>query len=413
MNKHVVNVMGLFLLVLCLYGSNAVALYIEVQARTYTQVSAGDRHSCGLADDGSVWCWGQGNDGKLGNGDVVDQDQPVQVINSSGNVMKDFKQVSAGSFHTCALRADTSVWCWGAGEDGQMGNGDSSNQISPVQVMNSDGRAMKGFSLISAGNDHTCGVRNNSTIWCWGNNRYGQIGNKANTDVYIATQVVNELGKVNKGFVQVSAGAYHSCALKDDRSVWCWGYGDFGQLGNGGEVSSNVPVAVVEISDIKVKITDFDAVSAGGYHTCALKADSGSLWCWGMGNNGQLGNGQIAHQASPVRVVSASHQKMADFIDVSAGEYHTCGMTSDDAVWCWGQGDSGQLGNGNTDDVNGAVLVLENDENTEIGFGQLSVGGEHTCGFKDEGSIWCWGLGREGQLGNADVSNHSTPVQVQ
>src|SRR3989339_176606 len=94
MNKHVVNVMGLFLLVLCLYGSNAVALYIEVQARTYTQVSAGDRHSCGLADDGSVWCWGQGNDGKLGNGDVVDQDQPVQVINSSGNVMKDFKQVS-------------------------------------------------------------------------------------------------------------------------------------------------------------------------------------------------------------------------------------------------------------------------------------------------------------------------------
>src|SRR5437870_1241152 len=259
-------------------------------ALTPTAVAAGGYHSCALLGDGTVRCWGRNVDGQLGDGTVANpatgppgSSTPVQVSGITGAAA-----VIAGGYHTCALLADGTAWCWGRSDDGQLGNGARASASTPVPVTN-----LTGVTAMTAGFYHTCALLPNGPVWCWGRNDEGQLGDGTTLGRPAPVQVAGITGAL-----AVSGGYHHTCALLSDGTVLCWGRNLEGQLGDGTTTSSSTPVRVGGI-------TGAVAVSAGILHTCALLAN-GTVKCWGaVGPNndfGQLGNGATTGSSTPVTV---------------------------------------------------------------------------------------------------------------
>lgn len=241
-------------------------------------VEAGSAHTCMVLPTGKVRCWGRGTYGQLGSGVASSQNVPVQV---SG--LPDLaKSVAAGSGHSCALLVDGSVHCWGDGVYGQIGNGEKTKQPEPVQVSGLE----SGVRAIAAAGDHTCALKENGQVVCWGFGASGQLGN-GETEDQAAPVSVDGLANVTA----LTAGSVHMCALLTTGRAKCWGFGTSGQLGNGEKASSSTPVDVADVEDITQLV-------AGAAHTCAL-LDTGAVTCWGAGTAGQLGNGETEDQLAP------------------------------------------------------------------------------------------------------------------
>ncbi len=288
-------------------------------------------------------------------------------------------QISSGGYHTCAVKTDNSLWCWGRNEYGQLGNGTTAPSSAPVQIM------ATGVSQVSLGWWHTCAIKTDNSLWCWGWNEFGQLGDGTWTNRYTPVQIMAT------GVSQVSLGWWHTCAVKTDGSLWCWGDNRSGQLGDGtGVYYRDTPVQIMA--------TGVSQVSLGAFHTCAVKTD-GSLWCWGSNNRGQLGDGTNENKNTPVQIMATGVSQ------VSLGGWHTCAIKTDGSLWCWGENYFGQLGNGTTQDRNTPVQITQ-------GVSQVSLGGEHTCAVKTDNSLWCWGWNAWGQLGDGTWTHRSTPVRV-
>ncbi|MGC9079924.1 MAG: RCC1 domain-containing protein, partial [Nanopusillaceae archaeon] len=193
--------------------------------------------------------------------------------------------IAAGGSHTCALLSDGTVKCWGSNDDGQLGDGTNVYRHTPVIVQN-----LSNAIAIAAGESHTCALLSDGTVWCWGYNAFGQLGYGTYfTDRYTPVKVQNL-----SNAIAIAAGGYHTCALLSDRTVWCWGSNYFGQLGDGTREDRHTPVKVQNLSNVI-------AIAAGWYHTCALLYD-GTVWCWGDNDDGQLGDGTNITRYTPVKV---------------------------------------------------------------------------------------------------------------
>jgi alpha-tubulin suppressor-like RCC1 family protein len=200
-----------------------------------TDVTVGFRHSCALKSDGTVSCWGFNSYGQLGNGTTVNRPNPTAVTG-----LTDVASIVAGDDHTCALKNNGTARCWGRGVEGQLGYGDVTNIPAPVYVLNSDGAtALNGLSALTAGYAHTCGLKNDGTTKCWGNNAYGQLGDGTYTTRLLATTVTGL-----SGVMAINLGVDHTCALKNDGSAQCWGSNSYGQLGNTSVSNRNTPTSV-------------------------------------------------------------------------------------------------------------------------------------------------------------------------
>ncbi|MGD0274251.1 MAG: hypothetical protein ABSB96_11045, partial [Gaiellaceae bacterium] len=371
-----------------------------------TQVSAGGEHGCAVLADHSVWCWGRNAYGQLGNNSTTDSSTPVQVVGASGvGFLMDADQVSAGQGHTCAHLTNNTVWCWGHNNFGQLGNNSTTDSPTPVQVKGTGGVGLlTGVSQVSAGGLHSCAVRTfDHTIQCWGYNLYGQLGNNSTSD---SSTPVEVLGLKTDG--PASTGDFHTCAVKSsDQTVWCWGWNQYGQLGNGTTSTDPNPIPVQVQKPGPVFLTDATGVSAGGLHTCALSSPSGFgyVYCWGRNESGELGNGK--HGTDSSYAVQASGIGKAT--EVSAGYYHTCARLSNSSADCWGRNESGELGIGSLSDSDVPAPV------SLALVSSISAGGSyyyrHTCAVSG-GTLKCWGSDYYGQLGEGGIGLSSVPIGV-
>jgi cysteine-rich repeat protein len=243
--------------------------------------------------------------------------------------------------------------------------------------------------LVQAGLTYTCGVQTNGSLWCWGANAHGALGNGTQSNSRVPVEVLGT------NWVSVAAAARHTCGIKADQTLWCWGANADGALGNGGKVDSLTPVQVGGTTWYSVTVGG----GLAGEHTCAVKLD-GSLWCWGANSLGQLGTGSTTASLTPVRVGSAT------WTSVSAGIAYTCGVQGDGTLWCWGSNDNGQLGDGTLTNRLAPVRVPGQ------GWAQVAGRTSHTCGTRPDGSLWCWGNNADGEIGDGQTALRPTPEQV-
>ena len=331
-------------------------------------LTAGDGHTCMIAADGHVWCWGDNALGQLGNGTKTSSVAPVQV---SG--LADAVEVSAGADTTCARTAGGTAWCWGAGLDGELGDGISTGSSVPVAVS-----GIVNAISISAGGLHACAVLSTGSIRCWGSNSSGELGD--NSDIG-STTPVDVVGISDA--VSVEAGDAHTCAVRAGGMASCWGNNGDGQLGDSTVGSSSaIPVGVPGL-------TDAAKVTAADYHTCAMTSD-GESYCWGDGYYGQLGDGTGGGTAGLHHVLLIN-----GVVDIGANGDDSCAVTSDGQAYCWGSGDYGHLGNG-TEDVQYAIPTPVSGLSDAVA---IASGADHACAIRVSGSVTCWGRSRYGQVG--------------
>jgi len=280
-------------------------------------VAAGGNHTCALSAQGRVRCWGSNAQGQLGDGTQIDSSLPVEVRGLESRVTA----IAAGGRHTCALSAEGRVWCWGANDDGQLGNKTKKTSLLPVGV---DGLA-GGMAAIAAGDGHTCALTGGGGLKCWGRNDFGQLGNKTKKTSLIPVDVTG----LGSGMAAITAGGGHTCALSGAGAVECWGW-------DGNETGNHYALKPEDVGGLESGVT---AIAAGAEHTCALTRDD-VVKCWGSNYVGQLGHESLPASSIPLNVNGLGGGMLA----IAAGGYHTCVLSVSAGVECWGQNDQGELG---------------------------------------------------------------------
>ena len=282
--------------------------------------------------------------------------------------------MSASTSHTIATKNDGSLWAWGYNSYGQLGDGTTTNKTTPIKIMDN-------VVSTSASRYHSLAIKNDGSLWAWGRNSYGQLGDGTTTNKTTPVKIMDNV-------VSTSAGLYHSLAIKNDGSLWAWGYNNCGQLGDGTTTNKTTPVKIMD---------NVVSTSAGLYHSLAIKND-GSLWAWGYNNCGQLGDGTTTNKTTPVKI-------MDNVVSTSAGLYHSLAIKNDGSLWAWGLNANGQLGDGTTTNKNTPVKIMDNVVSTSTGY-------YHSLAIKNDGSLWAWGKNSDGQLGDGTTTNKNTPVKI-
>lgn len=429
---------------------------------TWIHVSMGGTHGCGVKSDNTGWCWGSDDDGKLGNA-AGNTDAPDQVQGGHSWLM-----IEAGAHNTCGIRTDDTLWCWGDNEWGQLGDGTTTDRSAPVQV--EPGTL---WELVNPGGNFTCGIRKNGARYCWGENASSQLGNlntPASPNVPTPIEDTNAYGSMAGGFQN------WACAIRLDGSLWCWGNNGQGRLGDGTTTSRNIPTQVsgggtwqkvvlssayqgrscgIQTDDTlwcwgvdyglvptQVGAATWKDIAIGSDHYCGIQTDD-TLWCWGNDDDGELGNGAGGNEANPAQIEVAH-----TWNGVAAGHNFSCAIRSDDTLWCWGDGGNNSIGDGSSIDRQNAVQVavggswqhvsaqlivahaIRTDGSlwrwgfnygntpTEAFLGTTwdMIGAKgwpgNTCGLQTDGTLWCWGGNETGQLGTGNSESSGTPVQV-
>jgi alpha-tubulin suppressor-like RCC1 family protein len=323
-----------------------------------TSLALGDRHGCALDRDGTVWCWGANDHGQVGDGTTTDRDRPEPVLGLRG-----VTSLTAGAEHTCAL-VGTRVWCWGRGGDGRLMRAGDADATRPIDT------GVDALS-VAAGSAHTC-VRRATGVACWGANDVGQLGaDSAGTLVALPRPATG-----------VYSGGAFACAVLDDGAAWCWGSNEVGQLGRGTRSAREAPGPVTGVSEVR-------RINAGARHACATTASA--VWCWGDRGVGQLGDGVGAPAPTPTRsAVWLPGENLA------CGDAFTCAQSAVE-VRCAGLNDRGQLGDGTTTSQPTPVTALGFPRTVVL---LVALGARHTCAETSDLVTWCWGDGTAGQLGN-------------
>lgn len=294
-------------------------------------ISAGGNFSLALKTDGTVWAWGKNADGELGNGTPNNSSLPTQVIQ-----LTDVKAIAAGDSFALALKNDGTVWAWGSNFSGQLGDGTTFSSNFPVQVVNND---LMVATAIAAGAQFSLAIRSDGKVLAWGRNNNGQLGNgdplflNSSVPVFVVDTDLTSASAI-------SAGNGHALAIKNDGSVWAWGLNTNGQLGDGTFTDSNIPVQVVNTF-----LTNATAISAGSLFSLAIRND-GTVWAWGINAAGELGIGTNTPIEINEPIQTINTNLMSSVASISAGGQFSLARKHDGTLWAWGFNDVGQLGDG-------------------------------------------------------------------
>ena len=380
--KHVVSAAMIALVAVAIPASLENPQPANAAAMTgFTQVSAGNYFTCALKSDTTVWCWGINTSGQLGDGTTTLRNRPVQVNGLSGIV-----SVESSNDYACALKSDNTMWCWGNNGFGQLGNGTTTNSSAPVQVS-----SLTGVTQFATGYGHVCALKSDGSVVCWGWNVMMNLGTGTTTS---SSTPVTPSGLTSAS--QVRAGAYGGCVLLVDATVRCWGAGGSGQLGNGGTTyqtsTKTQPTALTGVSGLS---------NAKGQHSCAIMSDK-TIKCWGYNDHGQVGIGTTTNQLTPALVTTIS-----DVVDISSNNHTTCAVKTDGTAWCWGWAGWNQLGNGSNVDK-----FVPTEVPNVSGAIQISAGYTHTCVVLADTTIKCWGRNNSSELGDGTATGRATAVSV-
>jgi alpha-tubulin suppressor-like RCC1 family protein len=333
-----------------------------------------------------LWVWGSNAYGKLGDGTAfVDRSTPVTTSAGGSN----WRQVATASDHTVAIKTDGSLWVWGRNVFGQLGtNTSGDDKYTPVTTFAGGTNWKQTF----CGSNHTAAIKTDGTLWTWGYNFYGQLGN--NITSIRSIPVTTFAGGTN--WKQTSCGSAHTAAIKTDGTLWIWGYNTFVQLGDNTTTNRSIPVTTF------IGGTNWKEVSCGGLHTAAIKTD-GTLWAWGTNTSGQLGDNTVTYRTTPVTTFSGGN----DWKVVSSGSAHITAIKNDGTLWTWGRNSVRALGDNTAINKSTPVTTFAGGTNWK----QVSCGSNHTAVIKTDGSLWIWGYNLFGQVGNNTSGNNiSTPV---
>jgi alpha-tubulin suppressor-like RCC1 family protein len=359
-------------------------LNTSIHALGIGRISAGNSHSCGLGSTGQAYCWGRGTEGQLGNSPISSTTTPSPV--SGGHT---FSSISAGQSHTCGLTTAGAAYCWGNDFRGQLGDGaTTTGSATPSPV--SGGHI---FSSISAGQSHTCAVTTAGVAYCWGFDEFGQLGDDTLTATG-SSSTTPSLVSAAFNFSSISAGQFHTCGLNLAGKAYCWGSDGAGQLGDNTLTTAGSTTPTPVDGGFS-----FSSISAGGLHSCGVTT-SGAAYCWGADTDGQLGNGAPTIAFFAPSAVAGGHT----FSSIEAGSNHNCALTTAGVAYCWGADTDGQLGDGATTTGATTPSAVANG----FTYSSISAGGLHSCGVTTSGAAYCWGADASGQLGDGTTSTGTT-----
>jgi alpha-tubulin suppressor-like RCC1 family protein len=331
-----------------------------------------------------LFSWGNNSIGQIGDNTTTDKSSPFQTIAYGTN----WKQISTDHNSTAAIKTDGTLWLWGRNSSGQLGDNSTTSRSSPVQTI----AFGTNWKQVSCGYLHTAAIKTDGTLWTWGHNNGGQLGDNTRTNKSSPVQTIT----FGTNWKQVSCG-YHTAAIKTDGTLWTWGYNLYGQLGNNTANSTSSPVQTIAFG------TNWKQVSAGQDHTIAIKTD-GTLWaCGGYNNDGRLGDNSTTPKSSPVQTIAFG----TNWKQVDAGRSHTAAIKTDGTLWTWGDNTGGRLGDNTTTPKSSPVQTITFGTNWK----QVSTGA-HTAAVKTDGTLWVWGRNMYGQLGDNTTTPKSSPVQT-
>jgi alpha-tubulin suppressor-like RCC1 family protein len=336
----------------------------------WAQIAAGTTSSCGIRLDHTLWCWGRNDVGQLGLGapDPVGHREPTQVGTDAN-----WTSVSVTVSTACAIKQDQTLWCWGDNSGGEVGNGMSGMQVgAPVPIAGT-------WKMVAVGEDHACGIQADDSLWCWGDGSDGRLGFGDTTAALTPKQLVGSTWKT------VSTALHSTCGIQSDDTLWCWGKADSGQLGTGMTESD---------SPSQVGSETWQSIAAFGDSACGVTA--GRLLCWGQNTHGQLGTGTMGMNATvPVGVLTPD--PTANWVSVTGGVAHACALRGTGDLWCFGQNDRGQIGTGGSPSDVLSPMKLDGGP-----WQSVAAGAEHTCAIDHDGRLWCVGNAADNALGTGD-----------
>ncbi len=292
-------------------------------------------------------------------------------------------RISSGGNHTLGIKTDGTLWAWGSNDNGQIGDGTLIDRTLPVQIGSAND-----WAFVSGGSFHSLAIKNNGTLWAWGDNATGQLGDGTAVDKLVPVQVGSA---TNWSFV--SAGGSHSIGLRTDGTMWGWGANNYNQVGDGTSVQKNSPVQIGVANN-------WAKISAGSDHNLAIKTD-GTLWAWGRNTNGQLGDGTIVGKSTPVQIGVATN-----WSKIAGNFSHSIALRTDGTLWTWGQNNFGQIGDGTTVQKTSPVQIGAATDWTEVDGGLF-----YSIAQKSNGTLWSWGYNVYGMLGDGTTVNKSSPIQ--
>ena len=335
--------------------------------------------------------WGSNSGGRLGDNTTTNKSSPVQTIAYGNN----WKIMSRNSATTACVKTDGTLWLWGANNLGNLGDNTTTNRSSPVQTV-AFGTTWKQVSCgyaFSGGSGFTACVKTDGTLWTWGSNSYGQLGDNTTTNRSSPVQTV----AFGTNWLQVYCGYRYMAAIKTDGTLWTWGRNNIGQLGDNTNTNRSSPVQTVAFG------TNWKQVSCGQYGMSAIKKD-GTLWSWGWNVLGEIGDNTSTARSSPVQTIAFG----TNWITVNCGSSVTAAIKTDGTLWCWGGNASGQLGDNTTTDRSSPVQTVTFGTNWKL----VSSGNGHVGAIKTDGTLWLWGFGGSGRLGDNTTTSRSSPVQT-
>ena len=392
------------------FSVNALAIRI-------VKVSNGSYHSFGLTSDGRIYAWGRNTSGELGIGTTLARSNVPIAVKTTGTPMdgKVVKQVEGGGryegSHSIALASDGTVYTWGFNQYGQLGDNTTTNSRSPIAVQVA-GTPLAGKTIvqIAAGADHSLALDSGGALYAWGSNAYGQLGNgtTTNSSVPVAVKIAGT-PLAGKTIVQIAAGANHNMVLTSDGAVYTWGWNYHGQLGNNTKTNSNTIVAVQTIGT-PLAGKKIVKIAAGQGHSLAL-TDDGMVYTWGRNDTGQLGNNATTDVMLPVTVtVTGTPMSNKTIVEIASGARHSLAIDSSGKVYAWGHNGSGQLGNNSTVNALTPVAVQAPADKNIIQVSGSGWLGASSSALASDGTVYSWGRGFDGQLGDGTNNDSSVPV---